>query len=50
MNDTFMNNQMILVKILLKDIKTSHGYSPNNVALSLLTPRVIFFWVVVVGR
>lgn len=33
MKDTFMNNQMILIKILLKDVKTS--YLPTTeVALS----------------
>lgn len=39
MKDTFMNNQMILIKILLKDVKTS--YLPTTeVALSpcLLSP------------
>lgn len=34
MKDTFMNNQMILIKILLKDVKTS--YLPTTeVALDL---------------
>lgn len=34
MKDTFMNNQMILIKILLKDVKTS--YLPTTeVALSV---------------
>lgn len=38
MKDTFMNNQMILIKILLKDVKTSYLPRPRSLSLGCSHP------------